>query len=553
MGAVCTREDYLMANVFKKVIDRLVWSQVTPLPTAHGTASCLASDLRSDLSRNPFVYQLSNSTILNRYNIVTKGSSFTLNPALAGTFGAGAGMTFAPSFGLVGTIAAGATTTSVVLTTALPTAVGLNMLANRGGSGEYGFKLRIIDNGAGGSGKTAERYITGNSAGTVPQIQVLSAFGFTPVAGSRYEIVAGRVFMLGAGTTAANIWRSYEVASNTLSTGLSTTGLPATIGTDSSLLVLDEQYTPYDCSPGDGIIKGAYNYDTGIVSRYALTATATGASSLTGQATLGDAVVAVNEYRNFQIRIVEDTTNVTAVGQRRIIASHTAGPSPVYTLGTAWTVTPSATAKYVIELPNLILMRSSGTTTVYTYNYTDATINNGTNSITTNSWSTTYFGVAPAANAAGGMWAPSFGIRPDTARNARQSFCYFFQGNSATLGVLDIAGSITGVWTSPLVYDGSPGSFPTTGSSGCLAPFENEGRMFYMNLYAASQLNQIYRFDVQNRVMSPFTPTDFLQSGTAVVGNRMACYAALDGNDTYDVVLLQSHQSTVAQELVVLV
>jgi hypothetical protein len=54
-------------------------------------------------------------------------------------------------------------------------------------------------------------------------------------------------------------------------------------------------------------------------------------------------------------------------------------------------------------------------------------------------------------------------------------------------------------------------------------------------------------------VLSPFTPTDFLQAGTAALGQRMACYAAIDGNDTYDVVLLQSHLSTVAQEMVVLV
>ena len=542
-----------MANTFKKVIDRLLWAQVSPLPNAHAAAACVASDLRSDLSRNPFVYQLVSNAILNRFNIVSKGSAFTLNPALAGTFGGGAAMAFAPSFGLVGTIAAGATTTSVVLTTALPTAVGLNMLANRGGSGEYGFKLRIIDNGAGGSGKTAERYIVGNTAGTTPTITVQSTFGFTPVSGSRYEIVAGRVMMLGAGTTASNIWRTFEVASNTLSTGLSTTGLPATIGTDSSLMVLDEQYTPYDCFPGDGMIKGAYNYDTGIVARYALTATATGASSLTGQATLGDAVVLANEYRNFQIRIVEDTVNTTAVGQRRIIASHTAGASPVYTLGSAWAVTPSANAKYVIELPNLALLRSSATTTVYTYNYTDATINNATTSIAANAWSTTYFGAAPANNAAGGMWAPSFGIQPDPARNARQSFCYFFRGGGATLDVLDIAGGTTGAWTGAITYDGSPGAFPTTGSGGGYAPFDNEGRMFYMNLYVASAINQIYRFDVQNRVLAPFTPTDFLQAGTAALGNRMCCYAALDGTDTYDVVFLQSHLSTVAQELVVLV
>lgn len=542
-----------MANTFKKVIDTLVWRQVPPMPNAHAAAVSVCSDLRNDVSRNPFVYQLVSNAILNRYNIVTKGSAFTLNPALAGTFGAGSASAFVPSFGLVGTIAAGATTTSVVLTTALPTAVGLNMLANRGGSGEYGYKLRIIDNGAGGSGKTAERYITGNTLGTTPTIQVLSSFGFTPVTGSRYEIVAGRVFMLGAGTTASNIWRSFEVATNTLSTGLSTTGLPATISTDSNIMVLDEQYVPYDNSPGDGMIKGAYNYDTGLVSRYALTATATAAGTLTGQATLGDAVVLANEYRNFQIRIVEDTTNVTAVGQRRIIASHTAGPSPVYTLGTNWTVTPSSTAKYVIELPNLMLLRSTATTTVYTYNYTDATVNNGTNNITTNSWSTTYFGTAPAAAAAGGLWAPSFGIQPDTARNARHSFCYFFRGGGATLDVLDIAASITGTWTGAITYDGSPGANPATGSGGCYSPFDNEGRMFYLNLYVASQISQMYRFDVQNRVMAIFTPTDFVQTGTAALGNRVACYCAIDGNDTYDTVFLQSHLSTVAQEAVVLV
>ncbi len=537
-----------MPSTFKKVIDRLMWVQVAPAPNAHAAGSCLASDLRSDVSRNPFIYQLASATVLNRYNIVTKGWAFVQSPALAGTFGAGAAMAYAPSLGLVGTIAAGATTTSVTLSTALPTAVGLNMLANRGGSGEYGFKLRIIDTTA---GRTAERYIVGNTAGTTPTITVASTFGFTPSTGARYEIIAGRVFMLGAGTTAANIWRSFEVSTNTLSTGLSTTGLPATVGTDSSIMVLDEQYTPFNCAPGDGMIKGGYNYDSGLVQRYALTATAAGASSLTGQASNGDAVVAANEFRNFQIRIVEDTTTPAAVGQRRIIASHTAGPSPVYTLGTAWTTQPSASAKFVIELPNLLLLRSSATTTVYTYNYGDATVNNGTNSIASGAWSTTYFGAAPAANASGGMWAPSFGIEPDAARNARHSFCYFFRGGAATLDVLDIAASATGTWTGAITYDGSVAL--TVGTSGAYSPFDNEGRMFYMNIYAASAVNQIYRFDVQNRVLSPFTPTDFLQTGTATLGQRMAAYAAIDGNDTYDVVLLQSHLSTVAQEMVVLV
>ena len=74
-----------------------------------------------------------------------------------------------------------------------------------------------------------------------------------------------------------------------------------------------------------------------------------------------------------------------------------------------------------------------------------------------------------------------------------------------------------------------------------------------MNIYVASAVNQLFRFDAKNRVLSPHTPTDFLQSGVAAVGSRMAAYAALDGTDKYDVILLQSHLSTVSQELIALV
>ncbi|MFM8941431.1 MAG: hypothetical protein ACKOEY_15860, partial [Phenylobacterium sp.] len=507
-----------MPNTFKKVLDTLFWRQTTPSPNAHASGSCMAADLRLDISRHPYVYNLISATVLNRFNIITKGWQAMTSPALAGSFGAGAACAFAPSLGLVGTIAAGATTPSVVISTAFPTAVGANMLANRGGSGDFGFRIRIIDTVA---GKAEERWITGNTGGTTPTITVGAAFSFTPSAGARYEILAGRLFMLSAGAVAANIWRSFEAAATTLSTGLTTTNLPASITTDSSLLVLDELYTPYNMKPGEGLVKGSFVYDTGLT---ALTATASGASALTGQATGGDAVVAANEYRNFQIRIVQDLTNPTAVGQRRIISGHTAGPSPVYTLGSAWTVAPSATAKYVIELPNLILLRTTANTTVYTYNYGDAAVNNGTNSIAAGAWSTTYFG------AAGGLWAPSFGIQPDAARNARHSFNYFFRGGATTLDVLDIAGSITGTWTGAVAYDGATTAL-TVGTTGAYAPFGNEGRMFHMNIYTASAISQMFRFDVQNRVLSPYAPTDFIQSGTATLGQRMAAYSAIDGAD----------------------
>lgn len=535
-----------MANTFKKVIDRMMWAQVAPSPNASTSGSSMCVDMRNDQSRNPFVYNLISNSILNRFNIVTKSWQLvTATPLTAGTFGAGSTCAFAPSFGAVGTIAAGATTTNITLSTALPTAVGVNMLANRGGSGELGFKLRLIDTTA---GKTEERWIVGNTAGATPTITVDAAFSFTPASGARYELLCGRLFMLGAVAVGAGIFRTFEPASNTLA-NRGTTNLPATISTDSAMLVLDELYVPWNHNPGEGMVKGATTYDTGLV---ALLATASGASTLTGQASSGDAVVAANEYRNFQIRIVADPTTPGSVGQRRIIASHTAGPSAVYTLGAAWTTQPSSTARFVIEQPNLLVLRTSGVATTYTYNYSDATINNGTNSIAADAWSTTYFGAGPAANAAGNLWAPSFGIQPDPARNARHSFNYFFRGGAVTLDVLDIAGGATGLWTGAVAYDGNVNSFGA-GTTGAYAPFSEEGRYSYVNVYVASAINQIYRFDAKNRVLSPYTPTDFIQSGGAGVSQRMAAYCAIDGTDKYSCVLLQSFTSTICQELIPLV
>lgn len=533
-----------MANTFKKGIDRQMWVSSTPAPNAHAAASFVVSDLRSDVSRNPFIYQIASATVLNRYNIITKGWHFVGSPGMAAV-AAGAAGVFTPTFAAQGTIAAGATTTSIPLTTALPGSVGVNMLANRGGSGDYGFKVRIIGFTA---GKTEERFIIGNTGGTTPTLLLDNALTFTPTSSDRYELLSGELLMLSSGAPAAASWRSLELATNTFS-NLSITNLP-TVGTDSSLVCLDEQYTPYDCMPGEGMIKGTFQYDNNVVARNALAATAAAASTITGQATGGDAAVLANEYRNFQIRVVYDAVTPAAVGQRRIIASHTAGPSPVYTLGTAWTTTPSSSAKFVIEYPNLIILRTAATTQ-YTYNYSDATINNGTNSIASNAWSTTYFAAAGNAGASGMMWMPSFGIRPDTAKNARHSFLYCWRGTSANIDVFDIANGITGTWTNAITYDGSI----TTSAqlSGCYSPFESEGRMFYLNSYVASQFSQIFRFDVQNRVLSPYTPTDEIQAGTAAIGNRMACYAAIDGTDLYDIVFLQSHLATRTQELIVLV
>jgi hypothetical protein len=539
-----------MANLFKKVIDRQMWVQVAPAPNIHAAGQGISSDLRNDISRNPFIYQFASATVLNRFNIITKAWHFFGSPAVS-AFAAGAGAVFAPTHALSGNIGAGCTTTSIVTTTSI-TAVGVNMLANRGGSGDYGFKIRIIGNSEGGSGKVEERWITGNTGGTTPTLLLNEALTFTPASGDTYEILSGRLFMLGSGALAAASWRSLEVATNVL-TSLTNTNLPATVGTDFSSVALDEQYVPYNHLPGEGFVRGAGQYDG--TSKYCLTATNSAAGTLTGQASGGDATVLQNEYRNFQIRIVADTSIPTAVNQRRIIASHTAGASPVYTLGSNWAVTPSTTAKYVIEYPNQILLWSSATAVTYTYNYGPATLNNGTNSITTGAWHVTYFGNRGGNMGAGCTTFASFGIQPDAAKNSRHSFIFSFRGGAfSTIDMLDIAGGTTGAWSNAIVYDGAV--VLTTGTCGKYCPYDNEGKFGYMNIYVVSAatgagISQIFRFDVKNRVLSPFTPTDWLQVGAAAVGDRIATYVAIDGTDKYSVVLLMAHLSNITQEIIV--
>jgi hypothetical protein len=260
-----------MANTFKKVIDRQMWVQSTPNVNAHAAGASVASDLRNNITRNPFVYFLGSNAVLNRYNIVQKSWQRISATPLTGTFAAGATSWFAPSFGAVGTIAAGATTTSVVISTALPSAVGVNQLANRGGSGEFGYRLRIIDTTA---GKTEERWIVANTAGTTPTITLGAPFTFTPASGARYELLSGRLYMINATSLAAGSFRSFEVATNTFA-NRSITNLPASLTTDSAATVLDEQYVPYNHAPGEGMVKGSFTYDTGLNS---LTATAAAAS-----------------------------------------------------------------------------------------------------------------------------------------------------------------------------------------------------------------------------------------------------------------------------------
>jgi hypothetical protein len=501
-----------MATDFSKIKQKLdlpcwqatsqVQNAAAAVQTINVAGSTLVSDKRPSQYAQSLLWLLTSTTQLFQYR--TKGNGWTplLSPALSPSFGAGATGIFAPSQGPRGVLAAGASTTKVILSTALPAAVGINSLV--------GQRIRIVGNSA-GLGKTEERTITSNTAGTTPTITLDTALSFTPAVNNIYEILAGRVFLLGAGAAGAGIWKYYDIATNSMSGNLSTTNLPATIGTASPIVSLDELHTPIT-----GVGGAAINGETGGYFG-TLTATAATGTTLTGQSTGGDVAVLANEYRNFQIRIVEDTTNPTAVGQRRKITSHTAGPSPVYTVS-AWTVTPSATAKYMIENNNDILLWTGTNLTTYAYDPV------------ANTWSSSAYAAAPAANAGGSIAFHPFGLELNAEKTQRHSFIYKFRGgNTATLDIFDISAASTGSWTTNAVYDNQGAVTVTVGASHIYNALDNVAMIAPYQL--ASTQVQMYYFDVEKNSLRSYTPCQAPASGTIAEGDRMGIDFYTDGTD----------------------
>lgn len=477
-----------MPLTFKNIVDLPVWRPNAPMPAAPAAGGCFAWDMRNSAERNaPFNYFLQNATTLYAYNPYNDDWLQLGSPALTGTYGAGAAAVFHPTQGPRGTIAAGATTTTLTLSTALPAAVAINQLANCGdGTGYY---IRICGNTAGGSGKTESRAIIANTAGTTPTITLDSALSFTPASGSTYEIRSGRIFMLSAGTLAAGMWKWYDIATNSFSGNLATTNLPATVGGDSSLVALSEGHIPNNQTIPNGFL--------GLI-----TATAAASTTITGSSVPS---LVADEYRNFQIRIVEDTTTPTSVGQRRRITTHTSGTAPVFTVA-AWAVTPSATAKFVVENDDDKILLFTNQTAVYNYN------------ITANTWDTSTWAAAAAAGGAGIVATQSFGITRDMSGNARHSHIYRVRGGAGNqIDVLDISGAATGAWSADIAYGNKATTF-STGTAGAYEPIANGGRYLYLN---QNGTQRFLRFDVRNRVLEPWTYLRYPGS-TVTVGGKLA-------------------------------
>jgi hypothetical protein len=136
-----------MTNSFKPYYDKQMWDYVAPCPVAHAAGISMCCDLRSSTDSNPNVVLFASSANVYTYNKIQKSWRFvTSGLGMAGTFGAGSACVFAPSFGVIGTVGAGSSTTKIVLSAASVagsaiSAVGLNMFANQGNGLGFNYAL----------------------------------------------------------------------------------------------------------------------------------------------------------------------------------------------------------------------------------------------------------------------------------------------------------------------------------------------------------------------------------------------------------------------------
>lgn len=504
---------------------------------------CMAEDMRCRDYASPHTFFINSASVIASYNAKLDGWNYIAASGIGGTYGQGNSAVYCPTFSPMGTIAAGATVNKVTLSTALPASVVVNQLANRGDG--LGFIVRIIGNAAGSSGKIEERRVIANTSGTTPTIYFDKPLSFTPATGDRYEFLSGSVLFLntGASSTAA-IFRRYDVLTNS-AISLSTTNLIATIpSTHNQLVALDEQYVPCDRNPGEGFLVGASTYDTsGDFSKKCLLATGSAAGTLTGQAANGDAGVVTNQFRNYQIRIVEDTAIPTAVGQRRRITSHTAGSSPIYTLASNWTVTPSTNCKFVIENDtDRVIGFMGGTTTIYNYFVS----NLANTAATANTWDTTSWGARGGSMTNGALTWYAFGISPTqnatTENTVKSSNIISFRGNSNTYDVLDIAGGTNGLWTNSLniLYNGNATPDAWAGANDyyffAYNPYTQNGQYMYGaqsgNTSVTNAQRQYFRFNSVNGVIEKVTGPKIANGNTNGYGSKVSFCSVFQDGDT---------------------
>lgn len=375
--------------------------------------------------------------------------------ALAGTFGAGACGVFHPWS--INYTANGGSTTSVTV------AAGTHNITGR----IDGQTIEFISAGTSSGHRATVTSILNNAgAGTI-------TINFSPAAPAAianahtFRATTGRFFIMNAGTTAAGIFKVFDLATMAWQANLGTTNLPATWGTDGKLVLV-------------------YNFGEQFATG---TATAGAASTLTNSAKAWT----TNQWANYQVRI----TAGTGIGQVRQIASNT---GTVLTTAAAWTTNPDATSQYVIEASeDYLYLLGNNAVTMYRY------------SISANTWSVLAPGAARGGAAVAGMSANAFGVTgystwatENAILNGR--YIYSLRGSSGTIDRYDIPAN---TWAAVVTINAE--------TFGAGSSAFNMGEYLYIRKDAT---HRYFKFSVVDNCIRPFA-TNLYPDGTALVGCKL--------------------------------
>lgn len=447
-----------VTNKNQALLHRKEFQMMTPAPVATAAGVFM---IASDSGNFNNALLVASATAHYLYNHDEDAFLQIPSGALAGTFGAGACGVFHPWS--INYTATGGSTTSVTV------AAGTHNITGRA----VGQTIEFISAGSSSGFRTTIASILNNAGAGTITLNLTNAAPAAIANAHTFRITTGRFFVMNAGTTAAGIFKVFDVATSAWQANLGTTNLPATWGTDGKLVV-------------------AYNFGESYATG---TATAGGASTLTNSGTAWT----TNQWTNYQIRI----TAGTGIGQVRTIASNT---GTVITTSAAWTTQPDATSQYIIEAnEDFLYLLGNNAVTMYRY------------SISANTWTVMAPTTARAAAPGAGMSANAIGITGDSlwaTENAILNGRYIYSLRGGASGVLDrfdIAGGTAGAgaWAAVTTINGE--TF-TTGSSAF--PM---GEFLYVRKDAT---NRIFKYSVVDNAWRPFA-TNLYTDGAAVLGHKI--------------------------------
>ena len=522
------------------VLDRKEWQMMTPAPVTTAAAMFVVSP---GSGYKEYAMYVTSATVQYLYSHDEDGWVQIPSAALAGTFGAGACGAYTP-WSITYTANGGSTTTVTV-------AAGTHNINGtvRGDTIEF-----ISAGTATGQRRTITAVDNQAGSGTIT-LQLDYPVATAILNTHTFRLTSGRFFLMSADTTAAGMWKCFDLGTMAWQASLSTTNLPATWGTDgkavstarianvlangsatsgSTTTIVDstqawdtDQWKGYYVMIVDGTGEGQCAKITGNTATTLTIATvsvAPAAASIyqirafdalaCGVATSGSATTLVNsgknwtanQWTNYQVRIVSGT----GAGGIRQIASNT---STTLTINSSTAL--DSTSVYEIEpCEDFIYLAGNNAVTMYRY------------SISGNAWTVLTPTVARGAAPSTGMCLDFIGETGNpiwASESVIQDGRYIYSlrgGASTAIDRFDIAGGTSGAgaWAA-VTYVGTE-TF-TTGSSAF-----QFGRYLYIRKDAT---NRFFKYDIPGNYMEPFS-TDLYPDGAALLGQKV-WVRALDSTD----------------------